>query len=180
MKPFEKLTERGQIRRLRCLAQAALPRYGLSGAPMVFVAYSENAVFRVVGPHGRYALRVHRPGHQTEASLDSELAWMAALRRDAGLPVPDPRPSLNGDLHVRVSAPGVPRPRNVSLLSWIQGRRIANDLRPAHFDTLGRLMARMHDHAAHWQPPEGFTRRHWDWEGLFGDQAGLDLPAHEV
>jgi Ser/Thr protein kinase RdoA (MazF antagonist) len=186
MKPFEELTERGQIRRLRRLAQAVLPQYGLSDTRLVFIAYSENAVFRVESPGGhhtrseRYALRIHRPGHQTEASLDSELAWMAALRRDVGLSVPEPRLSVRGDLHVQASVPGVPDPRNVSLLRWIPGRRVNHRLRPVHFRTLGQLMARMHEHAAHWQPPVGFIRRHWDWKGLFGDEAGLDLPAREV
>jgi Ser/Thr protein kinase RdoA (MazF antagonist) len=180
MKPFEELTERGQVRRLRRLAQAALQEYGLGDAQLTFVAYSENAVFRVESPRGRYALRVHRPGYQTEASLDSELAWMAALRQDAGLPVPEPRPSLDGRLRVQASVPGIPGPRNVSLLTWIKGRRIASGLRPAHFWALGQLVARMHEHAAHWQPPAWFTRRHWDWEGLFGDQAGFDLHAREV
>jgi Ser/Thr protein kinase RdoA (MazF antagonist) len=186
MKPFEELTERGQVRRLRRVAQAALPHYGLGGARLVFIAYSENAIFGVETPQGhdapreRYALRVHRPGHQTEASLDSELAWMAALRQEAGLPVPEPRPSLRGELRVQASAPGISGPRNVSLLSWVEGRQIAAGLGPAHFGALGQLMAHMHEHATGWQPPKEFTRRHWDWEGLFGDQAGLDLPAREV
>jgi len=180
MKPFEELTERGQVRRLRRLAQAALPQYGLGDAQLVFVAYSENAVFRVDSPRGRYALRIHRPGYQTDASLDSELAWLAALRQDVGLPVPEPRPSLDGRLRVQASMPGIPGPRNVSLLAWIRGRRIASGLRPIHFAALGQLMAQMHEHAAHWRPPAGFTRRHWDWEGLFGDQAGFDLPARKV
>jgi Ser/Thr protein kinase RdoA (MazF antagonist) len=180
MKSFEELTERGQIRRLRQVAQVALQQYGLDGARLVFIAYSENAVFRVEAPGGRCALRVHRPGYQTEASLDSELAWMLALRRDAGLMVPEPQLSLQGLLHVQASLPGVPGARTVSLLSWVQGRRIASGLRPVHFSALGQLMARMHDHAAGWQPPAGFTRRHWDWDGLFGDQAGFDLPARDV
>jgi len=47
MKPFEELTERGQVRRLRRLAEAALPQYRLGDAQLTFVAYSENAVFRV-------------------------------------------------------------------------------------------------------------------------------------
>jgi Ser/Thr protein kinase RdoA (MazF antagonist) len=186
MKAFEDLTHRGQVRRLRRLAQAALPQYGLDSARLVFVAYSENAVFRVDAPQNesrackQYALRIHRPSHQTEASLDSELAWMAALGREAGLPVPDPRPSLDGRLRVQVSAPGISGPRNCSLLCWMEGRRIVRGLRPVHFHALGQLIARLHAHSACWQPPAGFTRRHWDWEGLFGDSAGLDLAASEA
>jgi len=53
-------------------------------------------------------------------------------------------------------------------------------LRPIHFYALGQLIARLHEHTSHWQPPPGFTRRHWDWEGLFGDAAGLNLPSSEV
>jgi Ser/Thr protein kinase RdoA (MazF antagonist) len=186
MKAFEELTHRGQIRRLRRLAQAALGQYGLESAHLEFVAYSENAVFRVQageqerGSHSRFALRIHRPGHQTEASLDSELAWTAALRREAAVPVPEPVPSLDGRLRVQVSVPGIPGLRNVSLVRWIEGRRLVASLRPSHFRALGTLMARMHEHAAQWQAPPGFARRHWDYKGLFGDQAGLDLPAREV
>jgi Ser/Thr protein kinase RdoA (MazF antagonist) len=105
---------------------------------------------------------------------------MAALRHEAGLPVPELRRSLDGKLHVQACMPGVPGPRNVSLLGWSKGRRIASGLQPVHFGALGHLMARMHEHAEHWQPPVGFTRRGWDWEGLFGDQAGFDRPAREV
>jgi Ser/Thr protein kinase RdoA (MazF antagonist) len=186
MKAFEDLTHRGQVRRLRRLAQAALEQYGLGDATLAFVAYSENAVFRVDVPQDgnqagrRFSLRVHRPGHQTKASLDSELAWMAALRREARLPVPEPRPSLDGRLRVLASVPGIPGPRNCSLLSWVRGRRVMRGVRPAHFSALGELIARLHEHASRWQLPAGFTRRHWDWEGLFGDEAGFDLPASEV
>jgi Ser/Thr protein kinase RdoA (MazF antagonist) len=180
MKAFEALTPRGQIGRLRKLAQTALRQYGLNDVRLTFIARSENTVFRVDARGKRLALRVHRPGHQTETSLVSELAWMAALRRDTGLPLPEPQPSLDGALHVKVSAPGVPGPRNVSLLSWVEGRRVVGSVRPAHFAALGKLMARLHEHAAHWQPPPGFERRHWDWDGLFGDQAGLDRPASEA
>lgn len=185
MKVFEDLTHRSQVRRLRRLAQAALEQYGLGHARLAFVAYSENAVFRVDGsppggPSTRYALRIHRPGYQTEASLDSELDWMAALKQDAELPVPEPQPSLEGRLRVQASAPGIPGPRNSSLLSWVRGRRVIRGVRPAHFTAIGELIARLHRHAARWQPPAGFTRRHWDWEGLFGDAAGFDLPASEV
>jgi Ser/Thr protein kinase RdoA (MazF antagonist) len=86
MKAFEDLTPRVQIRRLRRSAQAALQQHGPDDARLVFVAYSENAVFRVetprerYAPYERYALRVHRPGHQTKASLHvSEILWAIDL-----------------------------------------------------------------------------------------------------
>jgi Ser/Thr protein kinase RdoA (MazF antagonist) len=62
----------------------------------------------------------------------------------------------------------------------MRGQKIAQRLRLAHFAALGRLMARLHEHVAHWQLPDSFQRRHWDWDGLFGDNAGFHLPASEV
>jgi Ser/Thr protein kinase RdoA (MazF antagonist) len=41
-------------------------------------------------------------------------------------------------------------------------------------------MARLHRYIASWNPPKGFTRRRWNWEGLFGDGAGFNLAGSEV
>ncbi len=47
MKAFEALSSRGQVRRLRRLAQSALDDYGLAGAQLKFIAHGENTTFRV-------------------------------------------------------------------------------------------------------------------------------------
>jgi hypothetical protein len=72
MKPFEELTERGQVRRLRRLAQAALRQYGLGDAQLSFVAYSENAVFRVETPR---AMRCAYTGPATKPRPASTQSW---------------------------------------------------------------------------------------------------------
>lgn len=193
MKPFERLTPLGQVRRLRRLAQSALLEYGLGGARLRFVAQSENTTFRVDVPGdtqrqamghpyvaNRYLLRIHRRGYQTSEAIASEMAWLWALRQDADLPVPEPVPALDGELWVEAAAPGVPEPRACSLLRWMRGRLIRQRFQPHHFEALGRLMACLHDHAVQWDLPPDFTRRHWDWEGLFGDGAGFNLPASQV
>jgi Ser/Thr protein kinase RdoA (MazF antagonist) len=189
VRPFDQLTYRGQVRRLRRLAQAALAGYGLDDARLKLIGYGENTTFRVVTPGAApapgdpytgncYLLRVHRPGYQTAASIASELAWLAALRQD-GLVVPEPVPATNGQLLTEASAPGVPEPRCCSLFRWMRGRK-TGQVRLQHFAALGRLMAHLHAHAAQWPLPPGFSRRRWDWEGLFGDDAGFNLPAAEV
>ena len=38
------------------------------------------------------------------------------------------------------------------------------------FHTIGALAARLHNQAARWRPPPGFTRHAWDTEGLVGEQ----------
>jgi Ser/Thr protein kinase RdoA (MazF antagonist) len=126
------------------------------------------------------ALRVHQPGYQTAEAIASELTWLAALRRDAGVPVPEPLPTLNGELMTRVTVPGVKGPRNCSLLRWVRGRRLTKRVRPQHLRAQGQLMARLHNHAAGWTPPEGFTRPSYDWEGLFGEGTETGLPARTI
>jgi Ser/Thr protein kinase RdoA (MazF antagonist) len=193
VKPFDELTYLGQIRRLRGVARAALADYGLTDASLKFIARSENTTFRVTVPgpapetavddffaHHCYLLRIHRPGYQTLASITSELEWLSALRSEAGIVVPEPVPTITGELLAEVAVPGVQGPQTCSLLRWVKGRLIKKGFRLRHFRALGRLTAQLHQHVAHWEPPGGFNRRHWDWEGLFGDGAGFDLPASEV
>jgi Ser/Thr protein kinase RdoA (MazF antagonist) len=192
MKPFDELTYLGQIRRLRALAFAALDEFSLQDAHMRLVQHGENTSFRVEAPAAtsggvpeeyhatRYLLRVHRPGYQTTDTIKSELTWLAALRDDANLPVPQPIPAPDGSFLVTVAIEGVPGARVCSLLRWMKGRKTRTVVRPDHFAQLGRLMASLHEHASHWTPPPAFARRHWDWDGLFGDNAGFRLSGEEV
>jgi Ser/Thr protein kinase RdoA (MazF antagonist) len=179
MKPFDELTRLGQLRRIRRLAEAALEAYGLGGARLTFLRYFANITYRVdvSGPirHGddpgpyvsnRYLLRVLATNHREIAK--GEMTWLAALSREAGLPVPEPVPTLEGELLTRIASPGVPGGRLVSLMRWVDGRRLTTGFRPRHFRAWGRMVARLHAFAAGWQPPEGFERFVWDWEGLLG------------
>ncbi len=97
------------------------------------------------------------------------------MRAEAGLAVPAPVPTLQGELFTQASAPGVPERRICSLLRWMEGRFYKRRPRLIHLAAMGQLIARLHNHAARWQPPPDFTRRHWDWDGLFGDDTGFNL-----
>lgn len=193
MKPFEKLTYRGRIRRLRQLARVALQAYGLSTARLTFLRQAGNTLFRVheacptpgakadLYAPGQYLLRMHEPGYQTTAGIELELAWLASMCRDADLPVSEPLPALDGRLLAQVSIPGIPGEYNCSLLRWIRGREIKpGAAQPRHYRAQGQLMARLHQHAAHWQPPAGLVKRKYDWEGLFRDDCGVGIPAGEA
>ncbi|MDF1515288.1 MAG: phosphotransferase, partial [Anaerolineae bacterium] len=186
MKPFTEITPRGQVHRLRILAKTALRAYNLESASFHLLQHGENTTFYVEKSGGdsapdaiyqdnRCLLRIHRFGYQNEASIASELAWLAALQT-AGLPVPEPFPTRGGHMYTVAGAPGVPEPRVCSLLRWMKGRFYENNPQPRHFTTIGHLMARLHGHAENWQPPSVFKRRSWDSEGLFGDNGGFHLP----
>jgi len=177
MQSFDELTRLGQLRRIRELAEVALESYGLCGARLTFLRYFANATYRVdvpgqashkAGPYmpNRFLLRVLCTGNQRIA--EGEMTWLAALSREAGLPVPQPVPTLRGELLTRIATPGVPDGRLVSLMRWIDGRKRTTGFNPHHFRAWGRMVARLHAFAASWSPPEGFVRFVWDWEGLLG------------
>ncbi len=177
MIPYAELTRLGQLRRIRQLAEFALESYGLRGARLAFLRYWANITYRVDvpgwaphtgGPYvpNRYLLRVLYTNHRD--AVQGEMTWLAALSREGGLPVPEPVPTLEGGLVTRIVTPGVPEGRLVSLMRWVDGRRRITGFRPVHFCAWGRMVARLHAFAAGWQPPEGFWRFVWDWEGLLG------------
>jgi Ser/Thr protein kinase RdoA (MazF antagonist) len=193
MKPYQDLTHLGRLRRLRQLARAALDAYGLNGARFALLRHAGNTLFRVwaadptsaataseVYEPGQYLLRIHEPGYQATEAIELELAWLAAMCREAGLPVQEPIPARDGKLLIQVSIPGVPEVRNCSLLRWVKGRYLKHGIRPQHYRAQGRLMARLHNFAVQWHPPACPAKRRYDWEGLFQDDAGSGVPNREA
>ena len=190
MKAYEDLTPRGKLRRTRRIARAALEAYGFTEARLRLIVDAGNTVYRVktMDPASMegslyvdncYSLRLHWPGYQNDAAVDSELEWLSALN-DSGLPVQKPVPTIEGDLSVEVSIQGVPGARRCSLLRWVKGRMVTKLVRPWHMKAIGKLMARLHDHASSWRPSAGFVRRHYDRNGLWGDDTGTNYTASEV
>jgi Ser/Thr protein kinase RdoA (MazF antagonist) len=190
MKPYDELTRLGRLHRIRQLAEAALDAYGLRGARLTFLRYFANITYRVDVPgpvmHGgdpgpyvpnRYLLRVLCTNYWE--AVEGEMVWLTALSREAGLPVPEPVPTLAGELLTRIATPGVPEGRIVSLMRWIDGRKRTMGFCPHHFQAWGRMVARLHAFAAGWQPPQGFERFIWDWEGLLGGR-GFDCSVEEL
>lgn len=179
MKPYHSLTHRGQIQRLKTLASAALSHYPLTPTHITPLVHGFNTTFRVETSTGRYVLRIGRPpgfGFRTIAEATSETTWLAAIRRDTNLHVPDPVPNHQGDLVTIVEAPGIPEPRTCVLFRWMDGRFHRRSLAPADLGKVGRFMAHLHHYVQnHFTPPPGFTRHHLGLEGEMGQvyQQGL-------
>lgn len=185
MRAFEQLTSRGQSRRLRRLAVSVLPAYGLGGGRLALVNHEFNTTFRVDlqapvaddSPYvpGRYLLRIHQRDHHDprldrRQVIESELAWLAALRADTALAVPEPVYTLNGALILAAEITGTGT-RFCSLLRWLDGRIQFEHAAPRHLYLVGALMAKLHNHAASWHLPPSFARVRWDWHAFFGDIA---------
>ncbi len=164
VRPFESLSDRGQLGRLRRLAEGALSEYDLTGADLVPLAHAENTTFLVRTPADRYVLRIHRaagtPIHppRSEAEVRSELTWLSALTRETDLLVPEPIPTASGAPLMFAEADGVPTPRICVLFRWGSGRFLDAGLTPSHLERVGALLAELHDGAVGFVPPPGFVR----------------------
>jgi Ser/Thr protein kinase RdoA (MazF antagonist) len=157
--------------RLAPVARRALAQYGVAAdAELTLLNVSENATYAVDDPATgeRTVLRVHRHGYHDAAEIASELAWLDALRNDAGVRTPHVLPTRDGDLVLALDETGAADPRYVVHFEWLPGSEPADDDLPEQFEMLGTITARMHDHVRTWSAPPGFTRFAWDYDGAFG------------
>lgn len=156
---------------VEALAAEAAAHWG--GTPLTLIRNRENAVFRMALPGGGMAaLRLHRMGYQRETAIRSELWWCVALA-DAGLPVPRPLPSHEGEHLLRLSSG-----RMASVVEWMPGEPLGEAGQPfpepveeqtRRQFALGRLLAQIHDATDAMTLPDGFDRPSWDLEGLLGE-----------
>lgn len=142
-------------------------------------AYRENAVFKVSVPNDcSFALRLHRPGYHSDASLKSELTWMNSLC-DAGINLPAVQPTKEGDSLVSEVHPETGVRYQADLLSWIDGAPVSEagrgmlkePDRSRIFRAAGSLLARMHNFSASWIAPAEFIRHAWDQVGIVGNKS---------
>jgi Ser/Thr protein kinase RdoA (MazF antagonist) len=163
------------MNRVRGCAQDALAAYGgHPEASLELLNVSENATFLVRDPvAGPSVLRVHRLGYHTELEIASELAWMDALRAEAGVRTPRVLPAIDRRRVVTVPERGGGAERQCVRFEFLPGTEPGGEaaLTRTHFAELGEITARMHRHAREWSRPAWFTRFHWDYAAAFGQQA---------
>lgn len=168
------LAARAEARALG-VAQGALGAWGWEGAALSVLDVSENVTFLVERTSGEQAvLRVHRPGYHDAVAVASELAWLSALRHPVAgvgmVRVPEVIAALSGPLVVEGADPLGGPPRCCVLFAVAPGEEPARR-DPALFEALGRLTARLHDHAQAWNRPPWFRRFTWDADAAFGGRA---------
>jgi Ser/Thr protein kinase RdoA (MazF antagonist) len=168
---FDSLSEADRIRHLGQVAARALGYWDVStDARLTLLNISENATYRVDDPGAAepLILRVHRTGYHTRDAVRSELAWMKALKEEAGVQTPQAIPCRDGELIRSVATPALGEERFVVMFAFIEGREPdAGDLTEP-FQRLGSIAARMHRHARGWQRPPYFERLVWDFERSVG------------
>lgn len=156
------------------IAEAAAARYDLApGATIELLNVSENETYLVRAPGADpVVLRVHRLDYHPPGAIPSELAWLDALRTEAGVRTPRVIPASDGSRVVTVPDPAGGPARDCVLFEFLPGSEPREDDLVGDFEPLGALTARMHEHARTWQRPPGFVRFHWDADAAFGTPAG--------
>jgi Ser/Thr protein kinase RdoA (MazF antagonist) len=166
----ESLEHEQRLRPLQALAERAVTLYSVPRDVSVkLINLSENATYRVEdGGSGRkWALRVHRAGYHSKPAIASELAWLMALRADAGVVTPVPVAGRDGELIQTLEYDGIAEPRNIVLFEWEEGAEPARTDETG-FELLGETAARMHAHVRRWHRPNWFERHTWDFETSLG------------
>ncbi|MCK0141022.1 phosphotransferase [Aliiroseovarius sp. F20344] len=132
----------------------------------------ENAVHEVRVAGKPAALRLHRPGYQSEAAIRSELDWMGALA-EKGMRVPAPIPTTDGNLVFSMSSDQL-----ATMVTWVEGAPIGEGGVPlegsaeeqaALYRKVGAELAQLHNLTDGITLPDSFTRHRWDIPGLLGD-----------
>ena len=155
--------------RIDRLAQASLPRYGFSPrATANLINYTENSTYRVDDPDtgDRFILRVYRTGYHDRRAIESELEWMGALRRDAGVQTPDVIPARDGSSILLLEDVPPSGPRYAAMFTFLEGVEPQEDRLDESFERLGEVAARIHLHSRSWTPPPGFKRPTWNLESM--------------
>ncbi|MFJ2029656.1 phosphotransferase enzyme family protein [Streptosporangium sp. NPDC087985] len=158
------------LARVHAAARQAVRIHGLPDAEVTLINVSENATYRVDDPAtgARSILRVHRLGYHATPAILSELAWLEALREEAGVRTPRVLPAPDGSPVLTV--PGA-RPRDCVMFEFLPGAEPPQERLVRDFERLGAITARMHRHARGWRRPAGFTRFHWDYDAALGAEA---------
>lgn len=151
-----------RYQRERLLAELALAEYGLAGAPLTMIKYSNTALFRADAGE-RFALRLHPLDRHPAAVLRTELDWLATLRQQTTLIVPEPVAAPDGRRLVEVALPDTGERRYAALFRWLAGRHKPASLNAADAWRVGELLGQLHRFAAQYVPPPNFVRWEFDW-----------------
>jgi Ser/Thr protein kinase RdoA (MazF antagonist)/uncharacterized protein YkwD len=172
---FSDLTREEQFNRLQVAARQALEEYPLEVVGVEPLRYVLNAEFLVnasreggVGEVEQFVVRVNAPGFHSAAEVRSELQWLAELNQKTKLKVPNPLRTRRGEWVETVDSELLDSPRHCAVFEYIPGNTIEAEATSKHLMIVGALIAQLHIHGARFDPPSGFTRKHWDSEGLKG------------
>ena len=153
--------------------RAVAPAFGLDVGDLRLLSHSENMVLALTTVVGeQFAMRLHRPGYNTVAELESEVEFVNSLRR-FGVSVPQAIATTSGAHYVATKVGEVEH--QVGVVGWVAGAPLGGPLDAPgpeivdHYHQIGQLAAQIRAHYATWQSTDGFVRRQWNRNSLLGD-----------
>jgi Ser/Thr protein kinase RdoA (MazF antagonist) len=167
--------ESARTRKLAAVARQALAAYDLPIATLSPLSIAQNWIYRLVTTDGRrFIVRVNRPGFRTPLDVASEMAWLAALRRDTDLIVPEPVADRAGGFVQVLDGPGPDAapdtvvPHSVAVFGWIDGPTVGDTVGVPTARAMGVAVGRLQDHADGFVPPIPFSTARLDRAYTFG------------
>lgn len=152
---FAELSTRAQVHRLRGLALRALEHYPIEVVRLRLLEHGFNTTFRVDAADGsKYALRIDVNRQKPIAALLAEMAWLDAIARDLDIRVPAPIATHADELFVRERFEPLDTELSIAVMTWLPGKDLGAP-NEAAVRELGRMAARLHEHATSWTPPAG-------------------------
>jgi Ser/Thr protein kinase RdoA (MazF antagonist) len=156
------------------LAIEALNDYDLEVVHLRLLTNEFNGIFRVDTVGGdKYVLRISRPNERELNEIHSEMMWLAALRRETDLMVPEPMGTSRGELVTTIEVTGVPEPRHCLIFGWVSGNDLSEQLTPQNLHKAGAFTALLHKHGENYQPSEEFSVNRCNSVFPFGDPVVL-------
>lgn len=124
------------------LAAEIEQRYGLAGPVTCrLISRGMNDIYAVDHRAGRYALKVSRAYKCSDADLEWEIGYVRALA-GAGFLVATPQSCADGASFLVIEAPE--GPRQVVLMTWLEGTLLNKELSTDVAHRLGTQLAKMH------------------------------------
>jgi len=172
MKPYDELTQQGQVRRLRQLTLEALQAYDLRVKRLSFFSRETNTMFKVQSDSGeRFMFRIYSDEETTLKENQAEIYWLEAIKRDTNLKITEPVARRDGRYITIASISGVPGKKRCILFKWVPGRQLEQDLTPDNYVKLGAVMACLHNHAETLRPiPLEIQPKKWDKVFYYPDE----------
>lgn len=150
--------------------QAVLGQYGFpETSTLDLFSFSENATYKVTEPNSGHTavLRLSRPGYRSLSHIQSEIAWIKALRDARVARTPPVLDTLTGE-PIAIFRDRHGTEQHATVFGFAEGEMLDEINAICSFEELGEIAGRLHSHSADWVRPLGFDRPQWGVETAFG------------
>ncbi len=170
-KTYRELTWSGRFRRIYALAVRGLEQYRIGPFKLRPLSFGTNLLYRVAARNGkRYVLRMAWPGWRSREDLTAEALWLRALAQQTDIGAPVIIPACSGESVIALTDPGIEGTWHGMLMNFIPGRLLRYYLTATNVGKMGELFAKLHIHAAGWNPPNEFKPKVFDGYLSRGEQ----------